>query len=66
MTTQNKLNKFEKTRLLSARALEIAKGAKPKIDISKDQVNLSIDYVKIAEKELEEGVIELYSYKKQN
>ena len=48
-----KLNKFEETRLLSARALEISKGAKAKEKIKKDGALLSQDYVKIAEKELE-------------
>ena len=53
-----KLSKFEKARLLSARALEISKGAKPKIDLE-DKVFLSKDYVKIAELELEKGLLDL-------
>ena len=57
-----KLNKFEKTRILSARALEIANGAKPNIDIDlKDKLNR--DYVKIAEMELEQGKLDLEIYK---
>ena len=57
-----KLNKFEKTRILSARALEIANGAKPKIDIDL-KGKLNRDYVKIAEMELEQGKLELEIYK---
>jgi len=58
----NKLNKFEKTKLLSSRALEIANGAKPKIKVSKE-VLLNKDYVKIAQEELEKGKLELELYK---
>lgn len=57
---KNRLNKFERTRLLSARALELEKGAPAKVDISLfKKPLLSKDYIKIAEKELEEGVLEL-------
>ena len=56
------MNKFEKTRILSARALEIANGAKPTIDVDmKDMLNR--DYVKIAEQELAEGKLDLELYK---
>ncbi len=52
--------KFELTRLLSARALELEKGAKPRVDISEfKKPLLSKDYIKIAEKELREGKLEL-------
>ncbi len=58
----DKLSKFERTRILSARAMEIANGAKPKVDV--DMTNmLNRDYVKIAEMELEAGVLELELYK---
>ena len=57
-----KLNKFEITRLLSARALELSKGDKPKVEIE-STVLLSKDYVKIAQKEFEEGVLDLEIYK---
>jgi DNA-directed RNA polymerase subunit K/omega len=58
-----KMNKFEKTRLISARALELAEGAKAKIDISKMGTLLEKDYVKIAEKEYEEGLLDLEIHK---
>ena len=41
------LNKFEKTRLLSARALELAEGDTPKVKVEKG-VKLSRDWIKIA------------------
>lgn len=55
------LNKFEKTRLLSSRALELSKGATPKIDLEKEnlQITLSRDLIKIAEMEYEQGLLEL-------
>jgi len=55
-----KLNKFELTRLLSARARELEAGAKPLVDISEfKKPVLSKDYIKIAEKELKEGKLDL-------
>ena len=59
------LNKFELTRLLSARAAEIAAGAKPKIDLEKEGLSnhYSRDYVKIAQREYETGVLDLELYK---
>ena len=56
------LNKFENTRLLSARAFELSAGAKPKIDVG-DGVLLGRDYVEVAKKELEAGVLDLEIYK---
>ncbi len=54
------MNKFEKTRLLTARALELEKGAKPLVNISEfKKPILSKDYIKIAEKEWEEGKLDL-------
>jgi len=55
------LNKFERTRLLSARALELAEGDEPRVKVEKG-VKLSQDYIKIATKELEAGKIELEIY----
>ena len=55
-----KLNKFELTRLLSARARELEAGAKPLVDISEfEKPILSKDYIKIAKKELKEGKLDL-------
>ncbi|MFT4244717.1 MAG: DNA-directed RNA polymerase subunit K [Candidatus Woesearchaeota archaeon] len=56
-----KLNKFEKSRLLGARALELSRGAKPKIDIEKEKISilLSRDLIKIAQLEYERGLLEL-------
>ena len=45
--------RFEKARIIGARALQIARGAKPTI---KTEIK---DPIKIAEKEFEEGVIPL-------
>jgi DNA-directed RNA polymerase subunit K/omega len=54
------LSKFEKTRLLSARALELASGDKPKVDVSEfKKPILSKDYVKIAQKEFDSGALDL-------
>lgn len=58
-----KLNKFEKTRLLSARALELAFGSKPTIKIKKEDNQLTKDYVKIAEAELAKDKLELDIYR---
>jgi len=55
------LNKFEKTRLLSARALELAEGDTPKVKVEKG-VKLSRDWIKIAQKELDAGKLELEIY----
>ena len=60
---EKKLNKFEITRLLSSRALELANGAKPKVEIEKKGVLLTQDYVKVAEKENEDGVLDLEIYR---
>lgn len=57
-----KLNKFEMTRILSARALELSKGDKPKIDLD-DKMKMSKDYVKIAQKEYDAEVLDLEIYK---
>ena len=56
-----KLNKFEKTRLVSARALEISQGDKPLV---KTKGKLTQDYVKIAEEELVSDKIPLEVYRK--
>lgn len=62
----DRLNKFELTRILSARALELSEGAKPKVELEKGKVYLSKDYVDIAQRELEEGVLDLEIYKNKN
>ena len=59
----SELNKFEKTKLLSSRALEIANGAKPKVKVSKEAI-LNKDYVNIAQQEFDEGKLELELYHK--
>ena len=58
-----KLNKFEITRLLSARAYELSKGAKSKVEIKKKGALLGNDYVHVAEKELKTEKLELDIYK---
>lgn len=60
----SKLNKFDETRLFSARALELANGATPKIDLEKEglESKFSRDYVKVAQKEYELGLLDLELY----
>ena len=67
MAGKIKLNKFEETRLLSARALEISKGAKAKIKLdarTKEDPLLSKDYVGVARQEYENDSLELEIYRK--
>ncbi|MFW6285699.1 MAG: DNA-directed RNA polymerase subunit omega [Nanoarchaeota archaeon] len=59
-------NKFEETRRLSARALELAQGAKPKVKLEEGKVYLGKDYVEIAKKELKENLLELEIYRKKS
>ena len=49
----NRLTKYEIARVIGARAEEIARGSKPLVDIHGLETNI----LKIAEKELREGVI---------
>ena len=66
MTEKAKLNKFEVTRLLSARALEISKGAKTKVKLEKrgkEDPLLSKDYVAVAKDEYDNNKIELEVYR---
>ena len=60
-TVKKKLNKFENTRLLSARAFELSAGATPRIKVKKGLL-LGRDYVDIAKQELEAGVLDLEIY----
>jgi len=53
MTTSN-LTRFEKARILGARALQLSMGAKPKVKVSD-----SIDPIDIATLELENKVLPL-------
>jgi DNA-directed RNA polymerase subunit K/omega len=59
----NRINKFDMTRILSARALELAEGAKPKVDLEGSKIYLGKDYVEVAKRELDEGVLDLEVYK---
>ena len=60
-TEHKELNKFEKSRLLGARALELSKGAEPLVDIKKEEIEtlLSRDLIKIAQLEFEQGKLDL-------
>lgn len=58
-----KLNKFETARILAARGLELAEGAKPKVELEEGKLYLEKDYVKIAEQELAEGKLDLEIYR---
>lgn len=60
-----KLNKFEETRLLSARAYELERGAKAEVKINKKGKVLSKDYVEVAQRELDEGKLILDVFKKE-
>lgn len=55
----NKLNKFEMTRLLSARAYELERGAKSTVEITQRGKFLSKDYVDVAQRELDEDKLPL-------
>ena len=54
MVSEENLTRFEKARLLGARAIQISMGAKPKVEIGE-----SLDPIDIAYKELKEGVLPL-------
>lgn len=60
---KNLLSKFEFTKLLSARGLELENGAKPKFDPSEIGLEhgkiLSKDYVKIAKEEYYRDLLDL-------
>ena len=60
----NKMNKFETTRILTARALELQHGAKARVEIPEGKVLLEKDYVEIAKKELEANLLDLEIYRK--
>ena len=51
----NRLDKHEKTRIIGARAVQLANGGKPMVDIGKE-----IDFVRIASKEYNAGVLPIY------
>jgi DNA-directed RNA polymerase subunit K/omega len=61
----NKLNKFELTVLISARANELANGAKPKVSLDGFDMSKVPNYSEIAKKEFEEGVLDLEIYRKE-
>ncbi|MEN6329476.1 MAG: DNA-directed RNA polymerase subunit K [Methanobacteriaceae archaeon] len=52
--TSNKLTRFERARIIGARALQLSMGAKPMVEVSG-----SIDPIDIAIRELNEDVIPL-------
>lgn len=54
MVSEDELTRFEKARLLGARAIQISMGAKPKVELGD-----SLDPIDIAYKELKEGVLPL-------
>jgi DNA-directed RNA polymerase subunit K/omega len=58
-----KLNKFEKCRLLSARAGELIEGDLANVEIVEGP-QLARDCAKTADRELEEGTLELEIYRK--
>lgn len=59
------LNKFQRTRLFSARALELANGAVPKFNLEEHnmEAKLDRDFIKVAQKEYELGLLDLELYK---
>lgn len=52
---QNRLTKYEIARVVSARALQLAMGAPPLIDLT--TINSTLNAVTIAEEELKRGVL---------
>jgi DNA-directed RNA polymerase subunit K/omega len=58
-----KLNKFEKCRLLSARAGELVEGDQANVEVG-EGAQLARDCAKTADKELEEGKLDLEIYRK--
>lgn len=56
-------NRFEKARLIGARALQIARGATPMIKLEKIDIR---DPIKIAEEEFKQGVLPLNTKKPDN
>ena len=58
-----KLNKFEKCRLLSARAGELVEGDEANVEVG-EGAQLSRDCAKTADKELEEDKLDLEIYRK--
>ncbi len=59
MVEEKILNKFEKSRLLGSRALELSKGAQPLVDVEGLNILLSRDLIKIAQLEYEQGKLDL-------
>ncbi len=59
-----KLNKYEKCRLLAARAGELVEGDTANVKLE-DGPQLARDCNKTAERELDEGTIELEVYRKE-
>ena len=54
MDVEKKLTRFERARILGARAIQISMGAKPKVEIKG-----SLDPIDIAHEELVQGVLPL-------
>ena len=55
--------RFEKARIIGARALQIARGATPMVKIGKDEIK---DPIRVAEMEFEQGVIPLNTKRPEN
>ncbi|MFH1229532.1 MAG: DNA-directed RNA polymerase subunit K [Candidatus Aenigmatarchaeota archaeon] len=56
MVENSNYTRFEKARIIGARALQIARGAIPLVKIEANEIR---DPIRIAEMELEQGVIPL-------
>lgn len=60
MANANHMNKYEKARLIGARAFQIAEGAPLALELSDDELDkLNYNPIQIAKYELEKGVIPL-------
>jgi len=57
-----KLNKFEESRLFSARAEELAAGDKPNVESAEGKVNLTKDYINLAKEEYDSDKFDLEIY----
>ena len=59
VTSPYKMTNYEKSRIVGTRTMQLSNNARPLVDIGDE-----IDPVKIAKKEMEQGILELYIIRK--